>query len=176
MKAAPRPLAIALLLFTLAGCASSGDYPSLALRDAERVAGSASAAPAEAEAPIVLPPPGADTLTRIDGLLGAAREAHARFQRKQEATRRTVGSARGASIASDNWVAAQVALADLQSARSGVVTALAELDGMYVDARVAEAATVSPTAQAIGSARDTVESWVAQENAAIASLAGTLRS
>lgn len=177
MEAAPRRFAIALSLFTVAGCATQGDYPSLALRDAERVAGSAAAgAPSEADTPIVLPPPGTDTLTRIDRLLSTAREAHAGFERKSAATRRAVSAARGASVASDGWITAQVALADLQSARSGVVTALAELDGMYVDAREAEAATVSPTAQAIGTARDTVEEWVTQENKAIAALSGDLRS
>lgn len=179
MQVAPHSFVLSLSLLaslaTLAGCATGGDYPSLALRDAERVRGSAAAAPSEAQAPIVLPPPGTDMVTRIDGLLAAAREAHAGFERKQAATRRAVSAARGASVASDGWISAQVALADLQSARSGVVTALAELDSMYVDARAAEAATVSPTAQAIATARDTVEAWVAQENEAIASLSGDLR-
>ena len=179
MRIAPFRLAIALSLsipmLSLAGCATGGNYPSLALRDAERVGGSAAAAPSESDVPVVLPPVGTDTATRIERLVDAAREAHAGFERKESATRRAVSSARGASVASDSWISAQVALADLQSSRSATVTALAELDGMYVDARAAETATVSPTAQAIESARDTVQQWVSQENEALASLAGNLR-
>ncbi|WP_240530072.1 hypothetical protein [Novosphingobium sp. PC22D] len=171
-----RPIAALVPALALSACASNGNYPSLALRDAERISGTARpAAPTATPAP-ELPPASADLLTRINDLLATARKAHAVFENKRGSTNRAVGAARGASSASDSWVSAQVALADLQAARSPVVTVLAELDGLYVDARDAAPATVSPSAQAIVDARDSVDALVAEENSTIEALGRQLRS
>jgi len=69
-----------------------------------------------------------------------------------------------------------VALSDLQASRSAAVTALAELDQLYVDARAANPEQVSPSAAAIGTARDQVDGWVQSEDAVIGRLNGRLKS
>jgi hypothetical protein len=43
-----------------------------------------------------------------------------------------VSAAKGASVSSDAWVAAQVAISALESARNDSVSALASLDTLYV--------------------------------------------
>src|SRR5690606_24459962 len=63
-----------LLLPFLAACASPGEeYPSLALREAERATGSFEPAPPE---PYVPPPPPAAVLDRLDALAAEAARAH----------------------------------------------------------------------------------------------------
>lgn len=158
----------------LQACAASGDYPSLAVRDVERVEGSGTPAAGTASAIPALPPASADLTTRLAGLVDVARQAHGRFEARQAATQRAVAGA--GTVLSDSWAAGQVALSDLQTARSGALTALAELDQLYVDERAAHPEQVSPAAQAIGAARDQVDGWVAQETAVIDRLDARLRN
>lgn len=157
----------------LAGCAASTDYPSLTVRDVERVQGSGTPAAGDVDVLPTLPPATADLTTRLTGLVDAARKAHDRFTSRQPAAERAVGAAGAAR--SDGWTAAEVALSDLQTSRSGALTALAELDRLYVDERIAHPEQVSPTATAIGAARDQVEAWVSAETAVITRLDGRLR-
>jgi len=157
----------------LCACAGSTDYPSLAPRDVERVEGSATPTAGNPDAIPVLPPASADLTTRIDGLLAAARKAHANFTAKQSGAERAIAGA--GAVASPGWTTAEIALSDLQAARSGAVTALAELDHLYVDARAANPEQVSPSAAAIGAARDQVDGWVASEDAVIARLGSRLK-
>lgn len=170
-RAAPfSALAAAVLL---QGCAASTAYPSLGIRDVERVQGSASPAVGTADAVPVLPPAGADLTTRLASLLDTARKAHAGFQSRQAGAERAVGAA-GAS-GSDSWTAAQVALSDLQTARSGALISLAELDRLYVDERAAHPEQVSPTAATIATVRDQVDGWASAETAVIGRLETRLR-
>lgn len=164
------PLAAAVLL---SACAASGDYPSLAPRPVERVEGTGTPAPGDAEAVPVLPPASADLTTRLDGLVAAARKANADFEAKRGAAERAIAGA--GPVTSDTWTAAEVALSDLQAERSGAVTALAELDQLYVDARAANPEQVSPTAASIAAARDQVGGWVASEDAVIDKLSSRLK-
>ncbi|MBB4857375.1 hypothetical protein HNO88_000682 [Novosphingobium chloroacetimidivorans] len=170
-SASPALLLGAALL--LAGCAASTDYPSLAVRPVERVQGSGAPAAGSADAIPTLPPASADLTTRLAGLVDVARQAHGRFTARQAATERAVAAAGAAR--SDGWTAAEVALSDLQTSRSGALTALAELDQLYVDERAAHPEQVSPAATAIGAARDQVESWVSSETAVISRLDARLR-
>lgn len=168
-------LAPALCVLTLlSACAGSTDYPSLAIRDVERVQGSASAADGMVDTLPALPPASADLTTRLSGLLDAARASHQRFESRRPATERAVGAA--GPVGTPGWAAAQVALTDLQTTRSGGLVALAELDEMYVDARAANPEQVSPSAAAIATARDQVDAWVAGENSAIERLNARLKS
>jgi hypothetical protein len=164
------PLGPALLL---GACAASGDYPSLAIRDVERVAGSASPATGSAEVIPTLPPPSADLTTRLAGLVDTARQAHARFEAKRAPAERAVAAA--GAPRSDGWTAGQVALSDLQTARSGALVALAELDQLYVDERAAHPEQVSPTAATIATARDQVDGWVAEQTAVVSRLDARLK-
>lgn len=164
------PLAAAVLL---QGCAASTEFPSLAVRDVERVAGSGTPAAGSTDSIPVLPPAGANLTTRLAGLVEVARKAHASFQAKQPAAQRAVAGAGPAR--SDAWTSAEVALSDLQTSRSGALTALAELDQLYVDERAAHPEQVSPAATAIAAARDQVDGWVASETAVIERLGSRLR-
>ncbi len=166
-------LIVPTTLLMLAGCAGSAEYPSLAIRDVERVQGSASPAPDAADAIPALPPASADLTTRLAGLVETARQSHTRFQSRQAATERAVAAA--GATASDSWSSAQVALSDLQTSRSGALTALAELDQLYVDERAAHPEQVSPAAATIATARDQVDGWVSAETSVISRLQARIR-
>lgn len=157
-----RDLAPALLTATLlAGCAAQGDYPSLAIRDAERVTGTISAP----ETTYTPPAPAPATLAQATDLLAAVRSAHDRFVAAQPAARRTATAARGAGPGSEGWSDAQVAIANLESIRSSAMIAMADLDRLYVDAAVA-----GEQVESLQSAREAAAALVEQENAVIAEL------
>lgn len=149
----------------LAGCASSStEFPSLAIRDAERVSGEI-AVPSGPAQPLPLAP----TLAQLDPLMAAVREGHARFVSQAPAAQRAVAAARGAAVGAESWSVAQVAVANLEAQRSQVMIALADLDRLYASAAI-EGADVSTTAAALAEAN----ALVAQENAEIDRLLGAL--
>lgn len=157
-----------LLIPLLAACAApDGEYPSLALRPAERVSGTLE--PAE-PAPYVPPATPAAVLGRLEQLTADAAGAHRTFLAEAPAVRSKVSAASGAAEGSDAWAEAQVALAGLQAARSKAMIALADLDRLYVDAAV-EAAAI----ERIGAARDTVAAQVDEQNQTIDGLLRSLR-
>lgn len=157
-RAAP---VLPVLLALLAGCASpASEYPSLAIRDAERIAGTLE--PAE---PYVPPLPAPEVLGRLEGLAAAARTAHQAFLAEAPRASAVVESARDAPVGSENWARAQVALASLISARSQTMVPLADLDRLLVDAAV-EGNAIAP----VVAAREGVEAQVANEDATIARL------
>lgn len=157
-----RPFAALLLSATLAACASSGDYPSLAQRPAERAQGSFAADPVEV-APAPPPAPSADLVARLAALRRDAAGHHAQFMAGLPSARRLAAAA-GPS-GSDSWASAEVALADLDSLRSQTAVALADLDALWVDA------TIEPgPREAVGTVRDEVESLVRAEDEALRGL------
>lgn len=154
-------------VLALSGCASSsGEFPSLAIRDTERVSGTI-ATPATPATP---PPPG-PAATELAALLAAIREGHDRFIAQAPAAGRAVAAARGAGVGTDAWSVAQVAVANLEAQRSQVMIALADLDRIYASAAV-EGADITATEAALAQANALVE----QENAEIARLLDTLAS
>ena len=159
----------------LAGCASiADDYPSLAKRDAERLGGTA--LPVNiAPSPPTPPAPSPGLGPRIDHLVEMARAAHGRFEARRPAVSNLVAGASGAAVATDPWIAAQTELASLDTARSEAMIALAELDQLYADERLAYADGISPAARLLGEARDRVDVWVTEEDLVIERLAGSLR-
>ncbi|GGC24796.1 hypothetical protein GCM10011371_10510 [Novosphingobium marinum] len=167
--ALPATIAGALLL---SACASTaGEYPSLARRDIERVSGTAM--PVEPAVPQVPPlPPSAATEARLAELLAQAREANQRFLAVRPQAQNAVAGAGG--VASESWIDANVALSRLEAARSRAMVALAELDQLYAAERLENFNAVSPTAEAIAAARDTVDSWVQAQTDTIGSLSGRL--
>lgn len=161
----------ALLLATLpaalalAGCASSSaDFPSLAIRDAERVSGTMAVLATPAQ-----PAPAAPAPAQLAALMAAIREGHTRFTGAMPSAQRAVTAARGAEVGSDSWSAAQVAVASLEAQRSQAMIALADLDRLYASAAI-EGADITATAAALVQANTLVE----QENAEIARLLGAL--
>jgi CRP/FNR family transcriptional regulator len=123
------PLALAALL---TACATpEGEYPSLAVRDVERVGGQFAV-----PEPVALPQPPAPTIDNAEELAARAREAHAELLAQAEEFRPRFAAARGAARGSEDWAQANVALAVLQSTRSEAMIALADLDHIYVEAAV----------------------------------------
>jgi len=122
----PRRLLTALALF-LSGCTgASQNYPSLAKRPIE------SAPVAKLSPPPAPVPADAALSAEIAKYVGQADKGAAAFDNAYARADRAVGAAKGASVSSDAWVAAQVAISALESARNDSVSALASLDTLYV--------------------------------------------
>ncbi len=168
----PAPSHLFLLLIAAcltAGCARApeGAYPSLAIREVERVAGTLAPPPPPAPPP-AQPTPA--TLDRLGALTAQAQAAHARLLAAAPAARRTVGAGTGAMVGSEAWAQAQMALSGLETVRSEAMIALAELDRIYVDAAIA-----SEDLSRIEAERDAVAAMVDEQNALIAALRAALR-
>ncbi len=159
---AARSFTALVLPALLAACASAGDYPSLALRPAERAQGTVTPAAGEV-APAPPPAPSADLVVRLESLRRDALARHREFTAALPAAQRLAAGA--GSTGSDSWASAQVALADLDSLRSRAAVALADLDALWVDSVIENGAR-----ETIGPVRDEVESLVRQEDQALSSL------
>ena len=163
MKRAAALLPIVLV----AACKTpEGEYPSLAVRPAERATGSLY--PVKPYVPPPTPPAVSDRLAHLSAQIASA---HAAFERQLPAARGAVGAARGSGPGAEAWSVAQVALAGLESARSQAMIALADFDRLYVDA-----ATQGGELTSIAPARDAAIARVDDENAAIKGLLGQLGS
>ncbi|MFT4056818.1 MAG: hypothetical protein QM681_20100 [Novosphingobium sp.] len=164
-----------VLSLAMTACSASGGYPSLAQRDVERVSGTASAAPGDsAQTAPALPPASADLVTRLAGLVKVAEQADRQFQSNRPAAERASASA--GSTGSDSWSGASVALAKLESSRSSGMTALAELDVLYADARDKAPVEESPEVKAIADARAQVAALLDAQDKVLAGLAGRLKT
>jgi hypothetical protein len=153
---------------SLGACETASDeYPSLAIRDLERAAGTL--LPAE-PATYIPPSPPAGALDRLDRLAADAADAHRAFLAEAPQARRAVAAARGTGPGADSWARAQVAVAGLETTRSRTMIALADLDRLYVDAAVEGEAL-----DRIDAVRDRVVTQVEEQNAAIEGMLGDLR-
>ncbi|MGH6787706.1 MAG: hypothetical protein ACREBO_12835 [Novosphingobium sp.] len=164
-----RQILVLTIAAMLAGCAgSAGDYPSLARRPVERISGTAPvAAPDPAPAPPApLSPELAARLTQLGNRVVAA---HGKFTAREARARSLVGAAGGAAIASERWAVATVALAELESARSEAMIALADLDALYAAARIA-----GEEAGVIGETRTRVLAVIGREDEVLAELRGRI--
>lgn len=163
----PRLLALPCYAL-LAACASAGgDYPSLAIRDAERVGGTME--PADAE-PYVPPATPAGVIDRLTALSGEAAAAHQAFISEAPSARATVSATRGAGVGSEAWAKAEVALASIMAARSRTMLSLADLDRLYVDA-----ATQGGEIATIAAAQGQASALVEQEDRTVDELSAALR-
>ena len=116
-----------LCVMLLSACAGSSDkYPSLAIRDVERVSGQFAGGPEVKPVDLPIPPLTPDR--NIASLLEAATGSHERFLAREPSVRRLATSARGAGVDSLLRGNALVALSDLTSLRSQTEIALADLD------------------------------------------------
>lgn len=176
MRTMPRtaPATLAALALTLSACAGGGSYPSLARRPAERAYGTVQPVPAQETAPVSATP-SADVINRLESLRAQAAAANARFQTRESKARSAVSAARGAAIASESWSVAQVALAQLESARSDAMIALADLDSLLIAARRADATAPSPDLPVVEETRLQVSNWIAAQDEVLATLYGQLR-
>jgi hypothetical protein len=123
----PRRLFAALALL-LSGCAGAPQtYPSLAKRAIE---GAPMAEVAPPRAPVAADPQLSAEIARH---VTQADQGAAAFDTAYANADKTVRAAAGASVSSDVWVAAQVAISSLEAARNDSVSALASLDTLYVE-------------------------------------------
>ena len=160
-----KPILGSVAAMSLAACAASDDrYPSLDIRPAERVTGTFE--PVDADpTPAPAPTASADLIGRLAALRSQATEAHADFRSAAPRARGLAAAASGSATGSDAWADAQVALADLDSARSNAAIALGDLDILYVDA------TVDAQARSeILAAREEVIALIRDEDAILAEL------
>jgi len=161
-----RPALALALLAVLTACASDqSEYPSLAIRPAERASGTMQPPAAE---PVLTPPPSA-TLDRLVQLTAEAEASHKAFLGQVASTRSAITAGRGAAVGSDAWARAEAALADVRAARGKTMVSLADLDRLFVDAGTQGQAT-----DRIGAARERVSSLVGEEDRALSGLSANL--
>ncbi len=157
-----------VLIASLAACsASEGAYPSLARRPAESTF---SAIPAVAPAPAATAAPDPTLPARLAALRRQADDSHARFMARRPQTAARVSAAAGAAPGSEAWSLATVALAALESARSDTMIALADVDSLDAEMRVA----LNYNAQ-VAALRQDISALVAQEDAVLAQLGSRIR-
>lgn len=161
---------LALLCALLASCAASSDYPSLALRDAERAGGENAALSTDGLALVDSAPPWPEVRAQIDGHVAAARAAHRRFLDALPGTRRAVANGSRAPVDSNAYAAAQIALGNLQSIRSGTAFALADLDAL-----LATRSNALQSTEKVSAARSAVAALLQEENAALDALQRQVR-
>lgn len=150
------------LLLLLGGCARSEGFPSLAIRDSERITGQMPAPDAAAQS---RPAPQPEPTTEIAAIVARARSADTRFRAEQPAAERLITSVAGSASGSDGWSRAQLVIASLEAIRSETMLALADLDQIRVTAQAAgEEATQSTAAVA------EVEAMLAGQNRLITAL------
>ena len=166
---APATLAIMVISAPLiVGCAqSSADYPSLAIRDFERVQGSFDAPDAQ---PVIAPAPlPEEKSARIAALRDQLGAAHSRFMAEAPSARSAVRAAAGTTVGDDRWGTAQVALASLDSQRSQAAEVLADFDLLFADTTLA-----FEQREDVGKARNEAEARLREEDAILAELRGAI--
>jgi hypothetical protein len=122
-----------LLLGLAAGCSSSLESPSLAIRPAEAAATIDAARPAAVARPLPATetmPLDAATIARVESIIRAARASTSPFAKALEPARVAVTNAAGTSVSSEAWIAAQVAISRLERTREAAANALAEVDSV----------------------------------------------
>jgi len=147
-----------------AGCATGGEFPSLAPRPVEQLA---------FEEPIKVDPAvAADPALRgrAAAILAQARASDGAFER---AYARAVPLVRAAGESgSDSWLIAQEAISRAEAARAGTTRALTELDLLLAEQ------SDDPTNQAVWgelqAARDATESLAADQRRRLAGLKGSV--
>ena len=151
-------LAATCLLSACAG--ESSRYPSLDIRPAERIQGTANPV-----APIDVPQTPAVSGQTLTEITDRARSAHADFLAAAPGAQALAAAASGSEPGSNEWASAQVALADLDSARSNAAISLGELDILYMDARLS-----NQRLDEIDSARAAVLAMLTDEDQILAEL------
>jgi hypothetical protein len=156
-----RASCIVFLVGALAGCAAQSDnYPSLAPRPIERLS---LAEPSHPAPPAAVADPAA--VARYTPQIEQARAADVDFRRVLGEERATLVKGRGAAQGSDAWLAAQVSLSRIETARGPVAKALADLDAARSEL---SPQTDTGAMVAIGEAFDQVQHIEDDEAAAMA--------
>lgn len=160
------PLGLALLV---GACATSNaDYPSLAVRDIERVEGSFAVTPRKS---IEVPPVKTDLAGPLDevlaDLVAQAEATHGDFLAIVPRARQLAAVRGSRDLGSPAWAAAEVALSELESARSLAAVPLGDVDMLYTAARVA-----AEDVAAIEDARARILALITEQDDQLAQLRG----
>ena len=161
--AVTRILSIAAALGLLTGCATRGDYPSLAPRVAEDAA---QAGAADAGAPPV--PVDAALDAQVAALLAQATAGHAAFDKAAGQACSAIARGTGAAQGTEPWIAAQQAISAVDAARAPVLSAAAELDRLVIERGTATGPAVDLTR--LAAAQERTSAMDAAEQARIAAL------
>ncbi len=150
----------------LAGCASADAdrFPSLALRDAERMTGQFT--PTRPTEP---PPPPVVSAVDLASIVENARAIHRNFLSEAPPALRLARSASGRDTINDQRSRALVAMAGLTTLHSQTVLALADLDKLEAEAATSFAATAE-----IQEAQSQVAALVAEQDETLAQVSGAL--
>ncbi|MEP2101459.1 MAG: hypothetical protein ABJP02_02395 [Parasphingorhabdus sp.] len=121
---------VPVLGLSLSACAmQEGDFPSLAKRpyeDGPAIANTVAPSPAQmATLPAALK-------NAVDAAIRQSDAAHQAFLADLPKVKQSVSAARGAAPSSESWVVAQVQLSSLEMDRSPSISALADIDALYV--------------------------------------------
>jgi hypothetical protein len=155
----------------LAGCASSSDqYPSLAVRDAERQTGQFTVATPDT-APVQSAASAPETFTQLRGFVEQARSAHQQFVAVGTDAAQLVRGARGVRIDDDRRARALVAIARLTTLHGQTTLAMSDLDQLEFQAAAAFDAT-----EDINAAQILVGQMIRDQEAALDSLSAKLAS
>jgi hypothetical protein len=161
------PLALPAI-FLLHACSAPDGYPSLAIRDSERV----SVTMASPDSANFTPPPVPQaTIENLDLLSANALAANERFLAATDGVRVSVGRAAGAATGSEEWSVAQVEIAGLESLRSDTMHALADIDQIFINAVIE-----GEEFDAASRTRDEIALLVTEQDRIISALLTTLGS
>ncbi|KQM27270.1 MULTISPECIES: hypothetical protein [unclassified Sphingomonas] len=150
----------------LSACAApAGDYPSLLPRPIEKIS------LAEPVRPVPVATPDAALDAKIATLAREATAAKASFDTAATRVGKTVGAATGSAEGSERWLGAQVALAELDVARTAIDVPLAELERLAVD----RAAAGAPPYPALDAALAKANADATAQRKTIATLTKRLR-
>ncbi|MEP2990183.1 MAG: hypothetical protein ABJN65_14475 [Parasphingorhabdus sp.] len=167
--------AISLLtMIAVSGCAmQTGDFPSLSKRPYEN--GPAIESPAPVSRPMATGLP-ASLQTAVNQAIVKSNAAHKKFLENLPGVKNRVRAAGRSSISSESWVVAQMDLAALELIRSPSVTALADMDALYLQRLNAEFEDAQPGgAQIVARNRNQIEAQVKAQQDAIDAMKVRLR-
>jgi hypothetical protein len=161
-------------MLVLSGCAATGDYPSLARRDVERIEGTALPADPDPAPPPVAANADPGLKGQLSRLVDQARTAHRDFVAARPRAQQLVGAASGAAKASEGFSVAAIALGQLDSARGRTMAALSDLDALYLSERLENYQAPTDELAAIDAARGEVAGLLSQQDSVIETLQARL--
>lgn len=158
---------LVLLSGVLAGCASSGSFPSLAKRAAE--SDSTTAAPV----PVADKPANPALPAQLTAILAKAEAGQSAFNAAADTAEGIVAKATGGGVRSEAWIAAQMALSQVERMRAPVHSAMADADIAYRDALISES---SADARSVEALRQQLQALDDAQAGRLESLAARLRT
>ncbi len=165
---------VPVLGLSLSACAmQSGDFPSLSKRpyeDSPAIDDAATAPPAQMDTlPVAIK-------NAVDAAVRQSNTAHKAFLQDLPKVKQSVSAARGAAPSSESWVVAQMQLSSLENDRSPSVSALADIDSLYMQQLDREyTGEEKGAATLIAKFRETIEAQVSSQQDEINKLKSGIR-